>query len=146
MIANAIARPSTTPESAALITPKIQTARLRGRRGRSAHRVGELTNEWGDEGGVRLMDDRNCHRAVKHHNLKRCTHHIEFEMAARVDAVWNSERVVRVIATYWSKSLRREMDRSEAVRGFTCEWQPERQPERQFSTGPSPCEGRWTGL
>ena len=38
-------------------------------------------------------------------------------MAARVEAVWNSERVLRVIATYWSKSLRREMDRSEAVRG-----------------------------
>ena len=28
-----------------------------------------------------------------------------------------------VAATYWSKSLRREMDRSEAERGFT--WQPE---------------------
>ena len=123
MIATAIARPSTTPESAALITPKIQIARLRGWRGRSAHRVGELTREWGAGRGVRLTDDRSCHRAVKHHNLKRCAHHIKFEMAARVEAVWNSERVLRVIATYWSKSLRREMDRSEAVRGFT--WQPE---------------------
>ena len=66
---------------------------------------------------MKLTDDRNCHRAVKHHNLKRCAHHIKFEMAARVEAVWNSERVLRVIATYWSKSLRREMDRSEAVRG-----------------------------
>ena len=77
MIATAIAWPSTTPESTALITSKIQMARLRGWRGRSAHRVSELTNEWGAEGGVRLTDDRNCRRAVKHHNRKRCTHHIE---------------------------------------------------------------------
>ena len=59
MIATAIARPSTTTESDALITSKFKMLGCGGQRGQSAHRVGKPADEWRAEGRVRLVGGRS---------------------------------------------------------------------------------------